>query len=106
MDAIEYTKSLKYLPEEFKDFHDQKDLMKALHDLYKDNETLKNMPNTWVDNHVFIVDFFLYFMSLHGYKLQKIRNKKVKFYDLNKTVDEFKEKRIKELSNILSNGGK
>ncbi len=101
MDSTEYTKELKYLPDFFKDFHDQKDVMKVIYDLYKDDEAFKKFPNTWVDSHVFLVDFFLYFMSLHGYKLQKIKKKDIEFFNIDDTVKHFKEKRIEILSKIL-----
>lgn len=59
----------KYLPDFFKDFHDEKDVMKAFHDLYKDYEEFKKLP-----------------------KLQKIKSKKISFFDIKDTIREYKEK--------------
>jgi hypothetical protein len=101
--AIQYTESSDYLPDLLKDFHDQKELFKAIHQLYKDNESLRKMPNSWVDNHIFVIDYFLWFMGQHGYKLQKVRKKGVQFYDLQKTIDEMNGKRANTLLEILSN---
>ena len=102
MDAAEYTKSLEYLPDFMKDFHDQKDLFKAIHELYKDNESLKKMPQSWVDNHIFVIDYFLWFMGQHGYKLQKVRKRDVLFCDLQNTINEMRDRRIKSFTELLS----
>ena len=101
MKIIDYNNGLKYLPDFMKDFHDQKDLFKCIHDLYKDDENFKELPASWRDNHIFVIDFFLWFMSMHGYKLQKIRQN-IQFCDLHETMNEFKRKRLKQTINILS----
>ena len=62
--------SKKYLPEFMRDFHDQKDLFKAMHTLYSGSESLKM---TWVDGHIYVIDCFLWFMASRGYTLQKSR---------------------------------
>jgi hypothetical protein len=90
-----------YLPDFMKDFHDQKDLFKAIHELYKDNESLKKMPQSWVDNHIFVVDYFLWFMGQHGYKLQKVRKKGVEFYDLQATINQSKGRLVQRFAEIL-----
>lgn len=100
--AAEYTKSLEYLPDFMRDFHDQKDLFKAIHELYKNNESLQKMPNSWVENHIFVIDYFLWFMGQHGYKLQKIRKKGVAFFDIADTIEEMRKKRMKTLSELLN----
>lgn len=96
-----YTQDKHYLPDFMKDFHDQKDLFKAIHELYKDNESLKKMPQSWVDNHIFVVDYFLWFMGQHGYKLQKVRKKGVEFYDLQATIDQMKGRSVQRFAEIL-----
>lgn len=100
-EAIEYTRSKEYLPDFMRDFHDQKDLFKAIHQLYKDNESLQKMPNGWCDNHIFVIDYFLWFMGQHGYKLQKARKKGVQFFDLQKTIEEMNGKRIESFKSLL-----
>jgi hypothetical protein len=96
-----YTQDKHYLPDFMKDFHDQKDLFKAIYELYKDDENLKKLPQGWVDNHIFVVDFFLWFMGQHGYKLQKVRKKGVDFYDLKTTIEEMKGRSTKRFMDIL-----
>lgn len=78
MNLIEWLQTGKYLPEPMRDFHDQKDLFKSMHHLFQDNEGAKDVPN-WRDGHVYIIDFFLWFMASRGYTLQKTRTKGVEF---------------------------
>lgn len=99
-DPIEYTKALKYLPDFMKDFHDQKDIFKTIQELYSNNESLKKLPNSWPDNHIYVIDYFLWFMGQHGYKLQKDRSK-VGFYDLQSTLEKFKQNRVESFAKIL-----
>lgn len=101
MTPQEYTESKGYLPDFLKDFHDQKDVFKTIHELYNKSESLQKLPNTWVDNHIFVVDFFLWFMGQHGYKLQRDRSK-VEFHNLQETLAEFKAKRVQHFANILT----
>lgn len=74
----EYLRSYDFLPDELKDFHDQKDFFKSMHYLVQDNEGVESIPN-WVNGHIYIIDFFLFFMAARGYKLQKIRKKGIEF---------------------------
>lgn len=83
----------KMLPYFMRDFHDQKDLFKSIETLYSKSEN--KMPGNWIDNHVFTIDWFLWFMADHGYTLQKYRGKKVKTFDIHETINELKIVRIK-----------
>ena len=69
----------KYLPPEFRDFHDQKDVFKSLfHDV--------DIPElSWIDAHIFTVDTFLWYMAAHGYTLQQSRQR-LRFCDLQESV--------------------
>lgn len=100
MDYQQYNQEQKNLPDFMKDFHDQKDLFKCIQDWAARRETFKDLPNSWADNHVFVIDYFLWFMSIHGYKLQKIKSD-IDFCDIHKTVSDFTDKRVKSLSLIL-----
>jgi hypothetical protein len=99
--AIDYNEEKKYLPEFMQDFHDQKDLFKSLHDLYSERLEKELPAFNWRDSHIYTVDFFLWFMGMHGYKLQKVKAKDVEFYDIEKTKAESKEKRVEAISKIL-----
>ena len=88
MKLQEWLDSGEYLPEEFRDFHDQKDLFKTIHSLYRDYKGIEDMPN-WKDGHIYSVDWFLFYMASRGYTLQKCR-KKLKFRDHKVIKDHFK----------------
>ena len=74
----EWQKSGKHLPKIMRDFHDQKDIFKDMHRLYEseenESETSPGMP-TWVKGHIYVVDWFLWYMARRGYTLQKTRKK-------------------------------
>lgn len=85
---IKWLKTGKYLPEPMRDFHDQKNLFKSMHFLHQDCEGADKNPN-WVQGHIYIIDFFLWFMASRGYTLQKTRKKGVEFKcwpDFNKII--------------------
>jgi len=83
-DFREWRKKGKHLPHFMRDFHDQKDIFKAMTD-YFDNSA--DMPVSWRDGHEFTIDWFLWFMAAHGYTLQKTAAKCENFHDLNKTIE-------------------
>jgi hypothetical protein len=97
----QYLSDGKYLPDFMKDFHDQKDLFKAIYAQYSEgnNKKLLNDVN-WVDAHCFTIDVFLWWMGSHGYKLQKVRNRHIKFYDKNETIKYFTDLRKSVSLNI------
>lgn len=73
----------KHLPIFMRDFHAQKDLFKSM-TMYFDNS--EDCPVNWRDGHVYTIDWFLWFMAAHGYKLQKARDN-VKFHDIQETIN-------------------
>mgnify|MGYP003432310755 CR=1 FL=1 len=75
-----YLETGKHLPVFLRDFHDQKDLFKFMHHLYKDNLKAEEKPN-WVQGQIYTIDWFLWFIASHGYTLQKSR-KKIRFYKI------------------------
>jgi len=72
MNLYEWLQSGKYLPEFMRDFHDQKDLFKAIDAVYE-----QDYPErvSWIRAHIYVVDRFLWYMASRGYTLQKIRTK-------------------------------
>ena len=77
-----------HLPDILKDFHDQKDVFKAMHAMYegkpKANERFEEI--SWVSGQCYVIDWFLWFMAMHGYTLQRSRAK-VEFKSLDETID-------------------
>jgi len=76
----QWLESGEYLPRPIRDFHDQKDLFKNMHIVYRDSESATKVPN-WVNGQIYVIDWFLWYMASRGYTLQKSR-KKVEFMDM------------------------
>ncbi len=109
MSLQNYLENQENLPDFIKDFHDQKDLFKAIYEQYSEgnNKELLSKVN-WVDAHCFTIDVFLWWMGRHGYKLQKARKKGVEFFDVNETIEHYtnlrKSKSIMSFGVSTSNG--
>ena len=103
MKAREYCLEAKYLPDILKDFHDQKDLFKTFWDWWG-REIENELGITWSDAHIFTIDKFLWFMGLHGYKLQKDRSKGVDFYDINDSIKAMDNKQVEMLKKLMNQG--
>jgi len=81
----EWLQSGEYMPTEFRDFHAQKDLFKAMHNtIHSANEN--GNPR---DGHIYVVDTFLWYMARCGYTLQKSR-KKLPFMDVEDDIQRYK----------------
>lgn len=94
MQLENYMANHENLPEFMKDFHDQKDLFKAIYAQYSEGNSKELLQRVnWVDAHCFTIDVFLWWMGLHGYKLQKSRKKGVEFYDPQETIEYHNNKR-------------
>jgi hypothetical protein len=80
-----WLKSGEYMPPEFRDFHDQKDLFKAMHNTigYADEN------GNWRDGHIYVVDTFLWYMARCGYTLQKSR-KRVPFKNMDNDISRYR----------------
>lgn len=74
-----------YLPDFLKDFHDQKDVFKTIHQTIDVEDNTGAREVSWVAGHCYVIDVFLWFMAKHGYTLQRSRAN-VKFADLNLTL--------------------
>lgn len=100
MKAIEHVKEQKNLPDFLKDFHDQKDFFKAMWSW--SGELIEEKTNlTWINAHIFTIDYFLWYMGLHGYKLQKDRHKDIDFYDIHDTIKACNDKRRDNFASIF-----
>lgn len=94
-----YLDSGEYVPELFRDFHDQKTLFKRLNQLVQ-NRKDETKDVDWVSAHIYTIDVFLWFMAKHGYTLQRSR-KKLSFEDLGSELHAFEEARREESSELL-----
>lgn len=107
-DLNTWRKSLAYLPPAMRDFHDQKDLFKAIHDTIDVGGHSTYVEDiSWVAGQVYTVDIFLWYMAAHGYTLQKSRAD-VEFRDLDTEVAarkaEADEHAMKALKSIFDKG--
>lgn len=82
MNRQEYCRKGNHLPEFIKDFHDQKDLFKTIQKWADGQNSFNDLSNSWVENQIFTIDYFLWCMALHGYKLQKIKSKEIEFLNI------------------------
>lgn len=78
-DLQQWRTSGDYLPAFMRDFHDQKDLFKALQDVV-DRANAKHgghrsLQAPWSEYHIYTVDIFLWIMAGHGYTLQRSRRR-------------------------------
>lgn len=91
--TTEWLKSLRYLPPALRDFHDQKDVFKAMHDIInvQGHEYARSVD--WVTGQCYVIDIFLWFMARRGYTLQRSRAK-VPFRDLHEDVENARTQRL------------
>lgn len=85
-----------YLPKVMRDFHDQKDIFKAIHDIVQERPDGKIKRPDWITGHCYVVDVFLWFMARRGYTLQRTK-RRGNFRDLEADVWQAKEKRYAEM---------
>ena len=86
-----------YLPEFMRDFHDQKDVFKAMHNTI----TNANENGNPRDGQIYVVDTFLWYMARCGYTLQKSR-KQVEFKYMDDDIERMRREFSEKFRNILS----
>ncbi|WP_336993539.1 hypothetical protein [Lelliottia amnigena] len=98
MDKLsEWLTSGEYLPLFMRDFHDQKDVFKAMHNTITNADANGN-PR---DGHIYVVDTFLWYMARCGYTLQRSR-KDVPFKEMQNDIDRYKREMTEAFSKILT----
>lgn len=103
MNLDNYMSNQENLPDFIKDFHDQKDLFKAIYAQYSEGNSKELLLRVnWVDAHCFTIDVFLWWMGKHGYKLQKSKKKGVEFFEPIETIKHYTElRKSKSLKDVL-----
>lgn len=97
----QWRESGKHLPEFLRDFHDQKDFFKFLHE-YNDPKEMDMIKDIdWVKGQIYVIDVFLWTLARHGWTLQKNRSNQ-KFDDLDKMVNDFTQNRNDMFTQILA----
>ena len=84
-DHRQWRKEGNHLPEFLKNFHDQKEVFKMIHELTRPADGQEEKVN-WLDGHVYVIDTFLWCMARHGYTLQKSRAQ-VEFDNIDKNLE-------------------
>nr|DAH11593.1 MAG TPA: hypothetical protein [Caudoviricetes sp.] len=92
-----WLESGEYLPEFMRDFHDQKDVFKAMHNTI----TNANENGNPRDGHIYVVDTFLWYMARCGYTLQKSR-KQIEFKDMDDDIERMRREFSEKFRNIIS----
>lgn len=82
--VVSWRKSGRYLPRFLRDFHDQKDTFKALHDVVAVDSHDYCKDVSWVAGQCYVIDIFLWHMARHGYVLRK-SDAKLPFDDIQVT---------------------
>ena len=91
-----WLKSGDYMPPEFRDFHDQKDLFKAMHNTIQNANDNGNAR----DGHIYVVDTFLWYMARCGYTLQKCR-KSLPFKDFDTDLSRYRSDLAARMNSIM-----
>lgn len=88
----QWLKSGEFLPEPLRDFHDQKDVFKAMHEIIKERPGDPIRRPTWIEWQCYVIDVFLWFMARRGWTLQRTR-RRGDFRNLDADVSEQTERR-------------
>lgn len=103
----EWLKSGAYLPAPLRDFHDQKRIFKIIGEMVIRRQQreksaydrmMGDLPN-WVEAHIYVVDFFLWFMARRGWTLQRSRQY-YDFLDLDADIAAFEQREREGLKSI------
>ncbi len=89
-----------HLPEFMRDFHDQKDLFKAIASIPPPRESIAPMEINWMQAHMYTIDRFLWFMARHGYVLRK-STAQLQFAEIGETLKRMTNERRAGEANAL-----
>lgn len=87
-----WLKEGRYLPGFMRDFHDQKDVFKAIHETIKVENHGYAKDVGWVAGQCYVIDIFLWWMARRGYTLQRSRVDQ-EFVSLDDTIRACNERR-------------
>lgn len=69
----QWLKSGDYLPKPLRDFHDQKEVFQAMHEIVREDPTALVRRPDWIQGQCYVIDVFLWFMARRGWTLQRTR---------------------------------
>lgn len=95
-----WRKEGKHLPEFLRDFHDQKDFFKFLHETLTVDENPLTKDINWMQGHAYLIDCVLWKLARHGYTIQKSRAKQ-NFEDIDEAISANNKSRNQMFTNVL-----
>lgn len=101
IDLATWLKSGKYLPSPMRDFHDQKLLFKRIQEMSDRYKWLENEQPCFRVSMCYTIDVFLWFMAMHGYTLQRSRQRIDGVKSLEDELVEFEERQRVEMHNCF-----
>jgi len=104
----EFMENGNYLPEFLRDFHDQKDLFKRINEIVENakareekvDQIIRNYPD-WISAHIYVIDFFLWYMAKCGYTLQKNRSK-LDFIDYQADINAHRKRTLEQIGKEMT----
>lgn len=98
--VIKWRRGGAHLPDFMRDFHDQKDLFKTLHQSVnvEGHEYAKDIG--WIAGQCYVIDIFLWWLARHGYVIRK-STAHLDFDSLDKTMSSAKEVRDNQSAQLL-----
>jgi hypothetical protein len=87
-----WLRSGKYLPRFMRDFHDQKDVFRAIHETINVTKHDLTKDVSWITGQCYVIDIFLWWMARRGYTLQPARADQ-DFIDMDDTIRACNERR-------------
>ena len=90
----------KHLPDFLRDFHDQKDFFKYMHEFIDMSENDYASQVDTVIGHTYVIDVFLWMLARHGYTIQKSRADQ-NFDDLQAGIKESRKNRQQKFANMI-----
>ena len=100
----DWLESGKYLPDVLRDFHDQKDVFKAMHETINVEGHNYAKDVSWVAGQCYVIDIFLWWMARRGYTLQRSRAKQ-EFVSLAETLRKSEDRRMAAMKSFFEKGG-
>ena len=67
----QWLQSGEYLPEPLRDFHDQKEVFQAMHEIVREDPAALVRRPDWIQGQCYVIDVFLWFMARRGWTLQR-----------------------------------
>jgi len=62
-----------HLPRPLRDFHDAKEVFKAMHVTMPGDPNASIKQPDWITGHCYVIDVFLWFMAIRGWTMQRSR---------------------------------